>query len=234
MPLSPETLKRIREEASTRKGFDSGIHGPNVPIVWIPDGTTFVRFQPDSEGEYRRTLWRHKRNDVSFRCSGPNVCEACRLLRHLDEGGRWDMAWQFKSRQVSLAYGVIVEYAGAAKSQYVKTGIPVLLMYTYKLAKRLDAMICDLGSTEEIQKFFDPDEPYRVVQIHSWDRGLKFSMDLMKRRSAKVSALPEHFPPLREMIFTDDETPPPWQVEKFNTAIEKAYMKWKEGNQNTR
>ena len=84
MPLSEAQLEKIRESARARKELSEKM-GKNTPVVWIPDGTLHVRFYVDKEGEFVRTLWRHKayvgkNEQVTLPCVGQERCPVCNEL----------------------------------------------------------------------------------------------------------------------------------------------------------
>ena len=104
--------------------------------------------------------------------------------------------WKYASREISIAYAIILVYEhDGSGSKYVKLDTPVRLMGKYKLANALSEIVDDLGSIEEISKFFDPSVHYAKTKIKASNRLREFSMSPLTAQTATVDPLPDSFTP---------------------------------------
>jgi hypothetical protein len=221
MPLTPEQLEKIQKQSSDRKVYAAQMsHKLPFSTVYIPEQNLFVRFYTDKDGEYIRTIYRHKFEKLHGQCLGPRECKICKFINTLEE---WPARWQFSSREIGIAYGFIDEYAGP-ESKYVKVGEPVLLMANYKLSKSLSEFIVDLGSLEEIKEFFDPTQGYFRTRLRSRDKGKDFDFGVIPTKRITVPPLPDTFPPLSECIYPEHQGPSDEVVEKFKELIMQSYL----------
>jgi hypothetical protein len=227
MPISKEQAEKIQNSASARKERSNRNSKNVLPIVYIPDGTLQARFYIDSEGNYVKTFYRHKVNKpvkLSFQCLGPDRCKACQRLAEISG---WKFAYQWASREQSIAYAYLLSYEGAS-SDFVKLETPVILMGNYKLANSLSEEISDLNSLDDIAKFFDPDELYARIKIKSTQRMREFSMKLLNNQPTTIPPLPDEIPPLSQIMYKEDDEPSSEVVARYIQLMEKAYEDWKQ------
>jgi hypothetical protein len=225
MPISKEQAAKIQDQANARKERSNRLTKNLPPIVYVPDGVIHARFYADSEGNYVKTFYRHKINrpaKLSFQCLGPDRCEACKRLAEIQG---WTDGWRFSSREVAITYAYLLQYDGS--SEYVKLETPVILMGNHKLANELSETISELGSIDDISKFFDPDELYARLKIKSVGRGREFSSKLLSNQPVTIPHLPENLPPLSEVMYKEGELPPADIVSRYIQIMEKTYEDWK-------
>ena len=63
MGIDLEILRRLKEKAEVNRAKRANVAGRDprkAPIVYVPTGTTLLRFYMDSENNILRTLRRHK------------------------------------------------------------------------------------------------------------------------------------------------------------------------------
>ena len=71
MSIDPEVIQQLKEKAQdnrAKRGELVGRDPRKAPVVYVPTGTTLLRFYLDSENKIMRTLIRHKIRKVSVPC----------------------------------------------------------------------------------------------------------------------------------------------------------------------
>lgn len=217
MKLSLEALNKIKDKATK-------LTENQLPfkLVFVPDGTLFVRFLLDSETEFIRTYKRHKWNNMNIQCLGPDRCKICERLGYLSDP-KWDSEYLFRSREVDMAYAWIEDYEDVnVDPSYLHVRQHVLLMGKSSLGEALSNHIADMQDLESIEKAFDPEEKQPVLALSSRGKGSHLIVSELSMKTLAIPPLPESFPPLSQIFFRDDDEPNPRYVNQFISIMERS------------
>lgn len=209
------------KENKTRRPANAyaGRHCP-VPQVYPPLGTIHVRVYLDAEGEFMRSLHVHKLTTIEVLCINPDVCPICESLKEIPH--EWGKRWKYERREICFCYAWIDRYD--RKRRHVLLREPVLLWGNRKFGDKLCEIISALGS-DEVSRFFTPEERFPLLKIESDERGFNIDMALRPRLRAKASPLYEGLPPLSRCIYAVDDQPNQELQERFIKNIKRAYEK---------
>lgn len=221
MSIDLETIRRLKETAdkNREKRAEHVRRDPHkVPIVYVPTGTTLLRFYIDSENSIMRAFLRHKKGKVSIPCL--DGCPVCTHLSEMEE--RYpDLpgAWKLGSREITIAYAWIFQCS--EDSKFVKLETPVLLMGNHKLGRELNDHIADIDQ-DELEKMLDPQTEHVLWELKSGNNGRDFSL-APSFKTGTMDPLPHGLYPLSQCIHPEGEEPTAEQVSKFIAIINQAY-----------
>ena len=220
MSIDLEILRKLKEEAQIsrkKRAREAIARARMVPIVYVPTGTTLLRFYMDSESKVMRTFLRHKRERVSVPCLGDG-CEVCRYLGEMGEKyPNLPGAWRLYPTEITIAYGWI--FSCSVGDTLAKIGTPVLLMGDYKLAQELDDQVARMDE-EALGKMLDPSADHVLWELRSYDRRLSLAPTSETRT---MNPLPKNLYPLKLCIHPEGQAPTREQVSKFIEIIDDAY-----------
>lgn len=223
-------LAAMKKKAQERKAHAEKYSQNGLPVVFVPDGTIYLRFYQDKNIDYCRSFWRHKIRSPEITVSCPtrrddsgsvvNDCAICRKLGDYEAG--WEEHYLFSSREMSICYAFIFEYQGPP-SEYIKLNQPITLMGNFRLFNTLSQLVCELGDEEQLAKFFDPLNEYSLVELSCKNGGRdEFKMTLSSRQST-MDPLPESVPALVDSFFKEGEPQNAVNLGKFLRSLEKAH-----------
>lgn len=221
MSVDPEILRRLKEKAQMNRQKRTKHVGKNphlAPIVYVPTGTSLLRFYMDSESNITRTFLRHKAGRISVPClSG---CSLCTYLSELDEKYP-DVpgAWKLRSRTATIVYAWI--FSCSEENKFVKSGTPVILMGNYKLERELNDHIADIDE-EEFAKMLDPQADHALWELKSGNNGRDFSL-APSFKTGTMAPLPNGLYPLSQCIHPQGQEPRPEDLSKFIAIINQIY-----------
>lgn len=216
----------VEESQKEVKGIDSrgetqGPGGP--PIVWIPDGTTKLRFYIDKRRvplRLIRKLYLHRAveaNKVKVRCVGES-CQVCKAVKSAAARG-YEGSWRFAARLIGLAYGYI--YDSTDQSEYMVTKQAVALVLHSRIVEQINRLIASYNANKAAQ-VFDPDRPsFLIVIMHKGGRGGKTNVGIDPDIQS-LPAFPDDYPDLDE-IYVKSSDPP--KEEDVRTILEEIEQK---------
>jgi hypothetical protein len=217
--IDPEILRRLKEKAQVnREKRTKRVIGRGIPIVYVPTGTTLLRFYMDSEHNITRTFLRHKMGKVSIPCL--DDCPICTHLSEMEEKyPDFQGAWKLDSREATIAYAWIFQCS--ENSKFAKIGTPVLLMGNHKLGRELNDHIADIDE-EEFAKMLDPQADHVLWELKSGNNGRDFSL-APSFKTGTMDPLPHSLYPLSQCIYPEGQEPRAEEVSKFIEIINQAY-----------
>jgi hypothetical protein len=211
-----EKAKENREKRSKRGG--GGKDNRMAPIVYVPAGTTLLRFYVDSENNLTRTFFRHKVGQDSVHCL-PG-CPVCKYLSEMERKyPDFQGAWKLGSRETTIAYAWL--FSCSEENKFVKLETPVLLMGNHKLGRELNDHIADIEE-EEFAKMLDPLTNHAMWELKSGNNGRDFSLAPSFKKGT-MDPLPDSLYPLSQCIYPDGQEPSTEQIAKFVEIINEAY-----------
>lgn len=233
--VNPEDIKN---QATT----DLFKNGNQLPIIFIPDGITRLRFFADSEGQIRRVVRRHKKTvprtgsgsgygdtyTVHLQCleSTPQKCPVCQYIhKKFEEYPGFEPKWEFESRNIVIAYAQIFSYEPYSDStprdkETIKRinenlNKPIVLMGLRKFLTEFSDQISQLPN-DEIEKTFTPEIDHALWEIRSKNFGQnEFSISLNPKITGKMDPLPENTMPLSHVYYPEGVPPSPDLVASF-------------------
>jgi len=219
--IDVEILRRLKARAQINREKRAIRVGKNPhmdPIVYVPTGTTLLRFYIDSEDNITRTFLRHKIGRISLPCF--DGCPVCTYLSEMEETyPDFPSAWRLGPVTNTLVYAWI--FSCTKNDKFVKIQTPVLLMGNHKLGRELDDHIADIDEAE-LLKMLDPQTDHALWELKSGKNSRDFSL-APSLRTGTMDQLPDTLYPLSQCIFTEGEEPTAEQVSKFIEIIDEAY-----------
>lgn len=220
--IDPETIRQLKEKAqANREKRTKRVMGRDIgksPIVYVPTGTTLLRFYMDSEHNITRTFLRHKMGKVSIPC-----LDDCPICTHLSEMEKkypdFQGAWKLGSREATIAYAWIFQCS--EDSKFVKLETPVLLMGNHKLGRELDYHIANIDEVE-FGKMLDPQTEHVLWELKSGDNSRDFSL-APSFKTGTMAPLPDGLYPLSQCIHPEGQEPRAQEVSKFIEIIDSTY-----------
>jgi hypothetical protein len=217
--IDPEILRQLKAKAQVNRDRRmKRVIGRGIPIVYVPTGTTLLRFYMDSENNITRTFLRHKIGKMSVPCL--NGCPLCTYLSELDEKYP-DVpgAWRLRPKATTIAYAWI--FSCSEDSKFVKTETPVLLMGNHKLGRDLEDHIADMDE-EEFAKMLDPRADHVLWELKSGNNGRDFSL-APSFKTGTMDPLPDALYPLSQCVHPEGREPTAVQISKFIEIINRVY-----------
>jgi len=221
MSIDLELLRQLKEKADKNRAKRAKpiVEDPRkAPIVYVPTGTTLLRFYMDSENNIVRTMFRHKIRKNSVPC-----LDGCPVCTHLSEKEKkypdFQDAWKLRSREITMAYAWI--FSCSEDSKFVKIETPVLLMGNYKLGRELNDQIADIDE-EDFAKMLDPLSNHALWELKSGNNGKDFSL-APSFKTGTMEPLPDNLYPLSECIHPEGQQPNEEEISKFIEKINVAY-----------
>jgi len=221
MSIDPDVIRKLKEQAkiNREKRASAAIgRGPRMaPIVYVPGGTTILRFYMDSEKNLTRMLRRHKGDKMSVLCLDGG-CKICGYLTAMDEKyPDFRGASRLYSVQITIAYAWIFSCSEVGK--FVRTMTPVLLMGDHKLGREVDAHV-EIMDEEALGKMLDPSTDHVLWELKSYDRRLSLAPTSER---GTMDSLPKTLYPLSQCIHPEGQAPKTEQVDKFIEIIDEFY-----------
>jgi hypothetical protein len=223
MGVDLEVLRQLKQKANENrekraKRGGGGRDNRMAPIVYVPAGTTNLRFYMDSENNITRTFFRHKVGQDSVHCL--HGCPVCKYLSDMEKKyPDFQGAWKLGSRETTIAYAWI--FNCSEESKFVKLETPVLLMGNHKLGRELNDHIADIDE-EEFSKMLDPLTVHAMWELKSGNNGRDFSL-APSFKKATMDPMPDTLYPLSQCIYPVGQEPTAEQVSKFIEIINEAY-----------
>ena len=218
MSIDPEILRQLRETADKNRAKAIVKDARKAPIVYVPAGTTHLRFYMDSENNVLRTLRRHKVRNNSVPCL--DDCPVCNHLSKMEKKyPDFQGSWKLRSREITIVYAWI--FSCSEDSKFVKIGTPVLLMGNYKLGRELNDQIADIDE-EDFAKMLDPLSEHALWELKSGKDSRDFSL-APTLKTGTMDRLPEILYPLSQCILPEGEQPNEEEISKFIQLIDVAY-----------
>ncbi len=221
MSIDPELLRQLKERAAINRAKRAKPiveDSRKAPIVYVPTGTTHLRFYIDSENNITRTLFRHKVRNNSVHC-----LDDCPVCNHRSEMEKkypdFQEAWKLRRREITIAYACIFSCSEANK--FIKIGTPVLLMGNYKLGRELNDHIADIDE-EVFAKMLDPLSEHALWELKSGNNGKDFSL-APSFKTGRMDSLPDTLYPLSQCIHPEGQEPNEEDISKFIRVIDVAY-----------
>lgn len=225
MDISLEALNKIKEKAARMSQSQNPFK-----LVFVPDGTLYVRLLLDSDRDYVRTYHRHKWNNMNIHCLGPDRCKICDRLSRISDP-RWDNEHQFRPREVAIAYAWIEDFENVTVNpSYIHARQHVLLMGKSALGAAISNFITEVSDLELIKKVFNPEEKESVLELVSHNQGSRITLTELSMKTLAIPPLPENFPPLSHVFFKDDDEPDPRYVNQFLSIMERSRRESINGN----
>ena len=192
------------------------------PIVYVPAGTTLLRFYMDSDNRVTRTFSRHKMNKLSVPCLDEG-CEICAYLSGMDEKyPNFRGAWKLYPVETTIVYAWI--FSCSEENNSIRIGTPVLLMGDHKLGQELDDHILDMDG-DTLRKMLDPLADDVLWELKSSSGHLSLAPTL---ETGTMNPLPTCLHPLSQCINAEREAPTEDQISKFIKLIDDAYRPYVE------
>ena len=202
-------------------------------IVYVPDGVSLVRFYADPSNKILRTFKRHKKTitghdgkkyNIHLQClaGSEHGCSVCDYVaKKAEEYPGYKDIWEYQSKNSCIAYTWIFEYIG--NNEFVKTGVPIVMMGSKKFATELSERIGQLPD-DILQLVFTPEATHSLWEVKSKDLGREaFSISMVSWKQASMPPLPDDAPSLSEIYYKENEPPAPDLVASFlklfNTSI---------------
>lgn len=221
MSIDPETIRRLKEtaEKNREKRAEHVRRDPRkAPIVYVPEGTTLLRFYMDSENNITRTLLRHKMGKISVPCL--DGCPVCTYLSEMEERcPDLPLAWKLRPRTATIVYAWI--FSCTENDKFVKVQTPVILMGNHKLGRELNDHIADIDE-EEFAKMLDPQTEHVLWELKSGNNGRDFGL-APSFKTGLMDPLPNTLYPLSQCIHPEGREPTVEEVSKFIAIINQAY-----------
>ena len=219
MSTDLEIIRKLKEEAQInreKRVKEAIARARMVPIVYVPAGSTLLRFYLDPENNIKRTLFRHKMGKITVPCL--DNCEVCSYLTAMDEKyPDFRAASRLYSVQITIAYAWIFSCSEVGK--FVRTMTPVLLMGNHKLGREVDVLV-DSMDEEALGKMLDPSTDHVLWELKSYDRRLSLALTSETRT---MDPLPKSLYPLSQCIHPEGQAPKTEQVDKFIEIIDEFY-----------
>jgi hypothetical protein len=222
MGIDVEILRQLKEKAKEnrekRAKRGAGRDVRMAPIVYVPAGTTLLRFYMDSENNLTRTFFRHKIGQDSVHCL-PN-CPVCKYLSEMEKKyPDFQGAWKLGSREVTIAYAWL--FYCSEENKFVKLETPVLLMGNHKLGRELNDHIADIEE-EEFSRMLEPLTHHAMWELKSGNNGRDFSLAPSFKKGT-MDPLPDTIYPLSQCIYSEGQEPSLDEIHKFIEIINEAY-----------
>jgi hypothetical protein len=221
MSIDPEVIQQLKEKAQdnrAKRGERVGRDPRKAPVVYVPTGTTLLRFYFDSENKIMRTLIRHKIRKVSVPC-----LEGCPVCAYLSEMGLkypyLPEAWKLRAIETTISYAWI--FSCSEGSSYVKTEKPVLLMGNHRLGWALNDHIADIDE-ESFAKMVNPQVDHFLWELKCGQNNRDLSL-APSLKTGTMEALPDTLYPLSQCIHPEGEEPDTEQISRFMKVIDGAY-----------
>jgi len=221
MSIDPELFRQLKEKAAINRAKRAKpiVEDPRkAPIVYVPTGTTLLRFYMDSENNIVRTIFRHKIRKNSVPC-----LDGCPVCTHLSEMEKkypdFPGAWKLRSMETTIVYAWI--FSSSEDSKFVKIGTPVLLMGNYKLGRELENRIAEIDE-EEFAKMLDPLTDHVLWEVKSGKDSRDFSL-VPTLKTGTMEPLPDTLDPLGQCIHPEGQEPNEEEISKFIKVIDNAY-----------
>jgi hypothetical protein len=217
-----EILRQLKEKAQVnreRRGQRfAGRGNRKAPIVYVPAGTTLLRFYKDRENNITRTLLRHKVQKISVPC--PDGCPVCTYLSAMEEKyPDFPGAWKLHPMETTIVYAWI--FSCSEDSKFVKTQTPVLLMGNHKLGRELNDHVAEMDE-EDLAKMIDPLADHVLWELKSGNNGRDFGL-APSFRTGMMDPLPNTLYPLSQCIHPEGQEPTAEEVSKFIEIIDETY-----------
>jgi hypothetical protein len=227
-----QKIQQVKTSTKRRRGAEKprGTHqsvapppngppGLPIPRVCAGEGIYKVRLYLDSEKEFFRSVHVHQSQSRKVACFDPGSCEICKHVEAL--GRKWNGAWRYRRKEICLAYVWIYSAVGKV-AQTSERGLRIFWGYQ-QLGDEIAKIVCNLESTEEMARFFDPTCPFPLLVVVCQDYGVRVTMSLSRGIRRKVPALPEYVPPISRCWFPADEPTDPKSIEHFIQGMNRAY-----------
>jgi hypothetical protein len=227
MAIDLEIVRRLKEQAriSVEKRAIEAIRRDSrwAPIVYIPVGTTLLRFYMDTDNSVTRTFLRHKMNKTSVPCLDDR-CEICSYLNEMDEKHpNFRGAWRLYPVGTTIAYVWI--FRCTQENESVRIGTPVLLMGNYHLGRQLDDRIANMDD-DALAKMINPLTDDVLWQLKSTRGHLSLAPTL---ETGTMDPLPASSYPLKECIHPEGQAPTTEQISQFIQIIDDTYRTYLDG-----
>jgi hypothetical protein len=221
MSIDPELLRQLKERASINRAKRAKPvvkDARKAPIVYVPTGTTLLRFYMDSENNITRTLFRHKARKNSVHCL--TGCPVCKYLSEMEKKyPDFPGTWKLRSMETSIVYAWI--FSSSEESKFVKIETPVLLMGNYKLGRELNDHIADIDE-EDFARMLDPLSEHALWELKCGNNGKDFSL-APSFKTGTMDPLPDTLYPLSQCIHPEGQAPNEEEISRFIEKIDVAY-----------
>lgn len=219
--IDVEILRRLKARAQInreKRATRLARNAQKAPIVYVPTGTTLLRFYMDSENNITRTFLRHKMGKISVPCL--DGCPLCTYLSDLEEKcPDVPEAWKLRPKTTTISYAWI--FSCTENDKFVKVQTPVLLMGNHKLGRELDDHIADIDE-DELEKMLDPQADHVLWELKSGENGRDFSL-APSFKTGMMDPLPNTLYPLSQCIHPEGQDPTAEEVSKFIEIIDETY-----------
>lgn len=213
------------------------LEGSNSNIVYIPEGTIYVRFYQDSENRPIRPGRRHLKqlpqkdergynSKVHLQClSGtPAGCVVCDYLnKKFEQFPGFAPKWEYQTKEFCLLYVKIFSFEGPENEAITRNlNTPVVLMAHKRFLKGFHEVLSGLPN-DEIQKMFSL-EPHVLWEIKNKGAGGndKFEIKISNRPPQPLEPMDAAAPPLSEVFYRENEIPSPDLVNSFIKVFDTA------------
>ena len=223
MTVNMEVLRQLKERAAINREKRAKFFGKDflkAPLIYVPGGTTLLRFYMDSENNVMRTLFRHKVREISVDVHCLDGCAVCAYLSEMEKKyPDFQEAWKLRRREITIVYAWI--FSCSVKNKFIKTETPVLLMGDHKLGRELNDHIADMEE-EEFAKMLDPLADHVWWELKSGHNSRDFSLATSFERGT-MDPLPDTLYPLSQCIHPEGQEPSTEEVHRFIEIINEAY-----------
>ena len=200
------SAKQEAESFETRRSSNDEEY---TPMVFLREGSHKIRIYPDKSNPHKirliRKIFFHKADvpgkevgkmyKVRVRCEGEGNCKICKVMDEANKLG-YEGSWKHKN-VTGLAYGVI--YDSSEKSDYVKTGVPVVIALENKMIYAINKMMSELSGSE-LQRIIDSLDERNIIEIdHKPGSGGNTMARFSINKLYSLPPLPTHFKPLDEV-----------------------------------
>lgn len=202
--------ERVDNEANESRNNDDN---NNLPIVFLPEGKTKLRFYLDPEGKFSRCMYRYKidgvLNDEGKKITirlpyqeGNPIEKLQKELENLD----YKDAWKYRPSQHFLSYAYLISSSNTQEVVTENIDNAVLLEMKYKVYLRVMSTIRDMN-VNTVTDLFTPEKEMNVwVLDYQRGRGGNVSVSTDISLKSSIPPLPETVPPLKEAWIPENAT----------------------------
>jgi len=217
----PEEIQKLIKEAEEA---DTGESGEDTPIVFLPEGTTKLRFYLDPQGKFCREMYRYKLNGIET----PNGKKSIylpyvednpieKLQKELESLG-YGNAWMYAPSQHFLCYAWLI--SSDEKNDAVKLNQLVILEMKWKVWNQIMSCIREFNP-QVVYDMFNPEKEMNVWSInYKRGRGGNVSVAGDMHIKCSIDPLPEGTLPLTQCWVAEGE-----QQDSESVALVVSHMR---------